>query len=190
MNIYDIVMKPLEAGLLGKIRSEIVPLAHGHVLETAMGTGANLPYYNPEKIISFTGSDKEISMEGEARGKNLFHDSFHMIPADMEALPLPNGHFDSVVSTLVLCTANIHKSLAEIQRVLKPGGLFIFIEHIKPKGNLGILADTVNKFWPKLAQGCNLNRHTDEIIKSSGFTNLNIHYKGAGIFCYGLAVKA
>lgn len=189
MNIYDIIMKPLEAGLLGKIRSEIIPLAHGHVLETALGTGANFPYYDPEKIISFTGSDKDVSAEGEARGKTLFTEDFQMVPADMEALPFADNHFDSVVSTLVLCTANIHKSLSEIQRVLKPGGLFIFIEHIRPKGNLGTLAEGFNKFWSKLAQGCNLNRSTDEIIKTSGFTNLHLHYKGAGIFCYGLAIK-
>ena len=183
-------MKPLEARLLGKVRAEIVPLAHGQVLETAMGSGANFPYYDLEKIIAFTGSDKAISPKAEMKGKKLFNDMFQAMPADVEALPFPNACFDSVVSTLVLCTVNIQKSLQEVQRVLKPGGFFIFIEHIKPKGNLGTLAEGLNKLWPIMTQGCNLTRHTDEILKNSGFTNLNINYTGSGIFCYGLAVRA
>lgn len=189
MDIYDFFMKPLEARILGEIRAEVVSLAHGHVLEIGIGTGANLPYYDKDKITAFSACDKERSKRLEDRAKATLSPVLHFVEGAVEALPFADSTFDSVVVSLVLCTADCGKGLAEIRRVLKPGGFFIFIEHIRPQGRLGAIVDGLNRLWPKLAKGCNLNRQTDDIIKESGFTSLTLDYKASGFICYGLAVN-
>ena len=184
MNVYDIAMMPLEAWVLKKMRSEIMPCAHGDVLEAGIGTGVNLRYYNPAKIRSLTGLDRQCSPELERRaGKN-----FSFYQGNVEEMPFTGGQFDTVVATLLFCTANIEKSMGEIQRVLKPGGLFIFIEHVRPKGaRVGKFFDFANGAWKRIADGCNLNRRTDEILRQSGFSELTI--KESGVFRYGTAKK-
>lgn len=182
MNIYDIAMMPLEAWVLKKMRSEIMPSAYGDVLEVGIGTGVNLRYYNPAKIRSLTGLDRQCSPELERRaGKN-----FSFYQGHVEEMPFAERQFDTVVATLLFCTAHIEKSLGEIQRVLKPGGLFIFIEHVRPKGaRAGKIFDFANGSWTRIADGCNLNRRTDEILRQSGFSDLAIGE--SGVFRYGTA---
>ena len=182
MDIYDVVMMPLEAWVLKKMRSEIMPSAYGDVLEVGIGTGVNLRYYNTAKIRSLTGLDRQCSPTLERRaGKNL---AFYT--GDVEKMPFEEGQFDTVVATLLFCTANIEKGLREIQRVLKPGGLFIFIEHVRPTGvRAGKLIDLVNSTWKRIADGCNLNRRTDEILQQGSFIDLTIGE--SGVFRYGTA---
>ena len=184
MDIYDVVMMPLEAWVLKKMRSEIMPSAYGDVLEVGIGTGVNLRYYNTAKIRSLTGLDRQCSPTLERRaGKNL---AFYT--GDVEKMPFEEGQFDTVVATLLFCTANIERGMREIQRVLKPGGLFIFIEHVRPKGSwAGSFADFANRSWILIADGCNLNRRTDQILKESSFSELTIMERG--VFRYGTAKK-
>jgi len=184
MNIYDIAMMPLEAWLLKKMRSEIMPSAYGDVLEVGIGTGVNLQHYNFAKIRSLTGLDRQSSSDLERRaGKN-----FSFYQGDVEKMPFAEGQFDAVVATLLFCTANIEKGMGEILRVLKPGGLFIFIEHVRPKGaRTGKVIDFANSAWTRIADGCNLNRRTDEVLRHSGFSDLTI--RESGVFRYGTAKK-
>lgn len=182
MNIYDIAMMPLEAWVLKKIRSEIMPSAYGDVLEVGIGTGVNLQQYNPEKIRSMTGLDRQCSPELDRRGGKAF--AFYQ--GDVEEMPFAENQFDTVVATLLFCTANTEKGLREIQRVLKPGGLFIFIEHVRPTGaRTGKVIDFVNGAWTRITDGCNLNRRTDEILQLSSFVDLTI--RESGVFRYGTA---
>lgn len=184
MNIYDLLMAPLERRILGEIRAELVPLAEKTVLEIGIGTGVNLRYYDYTKIDSIIGLDRKFSGELKRRAaKNM-----HFIAGDVECMPFATDSFDSIVGTLVLCSANPEKSLREILRILKPGGKFIFIEHIRPRGSLASkLADRLNRVWPILAQGCNLNRQTDLLLKQCGFADVTLRYKSSAIFCYGFA---
>ena len=184
MNIYDIAMMPLEAWVLKKMRSEIMPGASGDVLEVGIGTGVNLQYYHPAKIHSLTGLDRQRSPELDRRaGKN-----FTFYQGSVEEMPFAAGQFNTVVATLLFCTANIEKGMGEIQRVLKSGGLFIFIEHVRPKGaRTGKFFDFANGAWRQIADGCNLNRRTDAILRQSGFSDLTI--REGGVFRYGTAKK-
>ena len=184
MNIYDIAMMPLEAWGLKDMRSAIIPRAYGDVLEAGIGTGANLRYYNPAKIRSLTGLDRQCAPELESRARK----NFTFYRGSVENMPFAEGQFDTVVATLLFCTADIEKSMSEIQRVLKPGGLFIFIEHVRPKGSWsGSFADFANSSWTLIADGCNLNRRTDQILKESSFSELTIMERG--VFRYGTAKK-
>ena len=184
MNLYDIIMSPLETLILHDIRSEIIPLAQDNVLEVGIGTGANITYYDYSKISSLTGLDCKYSPELERHaGKKI-----HFSPGIIEKMPFATDSFDCVVATLILCTVDLEKSLQEIKRILKPGGMFIFIEHVRPSGKLaGAVFDALNKVWPRMAHGCNLNRETDVELGKSGFSNIHIKKKYNGIFCYGSA---
>ena len=186
MNIYDFVMKPVESLILHEVRSELMQLAEKDILEIGIGTGANLPYYDKTKISSITGLDREYTEELKPHEG----EHFRFVIGDIEKLPFAASSFDTVVVALVLCTVDLDKSLQEIKRVLKSGGTFVFIEHIRPHGKLaGSISDGLNHIWPKIARGCNLNRRTDKILQNSGFSQIDIHYKGANIFCYGSAKK-
>ena len=187
MDFYDMIMSPLEGSLLKKMRLEIMPQAEGDVLEVGIGTGANGPFYRYERIRSLTGLDWKYSPELE---KHYPPEKFKFVSADIEQIPFANDTFDSVVATLILCTVDIEKSLNEVMRVLKPGGNFIFIEHVRPVGLLaGKAFDAFNTVWPKLANGCNLNRQTSKALFQSGFADISYQQKLGGIFLYGTATK-
>ena len=94
-----------------------------------------------------------------------------IVEAPAERLPFPDGTFDTVVSTLVLCTvADQRRSLAEIRRVLKPGGRLLFVEHVRSDDpGLARWQDRLNGLNQIVAHGCNCNRTTVDAIRAAGF---------------------
>jgi len=97
--------------------------------------------------------------------------SVRFVEASAERLPFEAGEFDTVVCTLVLCSVDDQaRALAEIRRVLKPGGRFLFIEHIRsddPK--LARWQDRLERPWKLMVGGCHPNRPTLERIEAAGF---------------------
>ena len=95
-----------------------------------------------------------------------------VVEAPAERLPFPDSSFDTVVSTLVLCTvSDLPKTLAEVRRVLAPGGRLLFLEHVRsgdPK--VARWQDRLNGLNRIVAHGCNCNRSTLESIGSAGFS--------------------
>ncbi len=78
--------------------------------------------------------------------------------------------FDFVVSTLVLCTVDdVPQSLAEIRRVLRPGGQLRFIEHVRGTGFVGRTQDFIKPVWGYFGAGCNPNRRTEDALRAAGF---------------------
>jgi ubiquinone/menaquinone biosynthesis C-methylase UbiE len=91
--------------------------------------------------------------------------------APAEALPFPDGSFDVVVSTLVLCTVDDPgRALAEVRRVLAPGGRLVLLEHVRSGGGLARWQDRLAPLWRHLAAGCHLNRDTRAAVERAGFT--------------------
>ncbi len=94
-----------------------------------------------------------------------------IVRAPGEMLPFDDESFDTVIETLVLCTvADPEATAAEIRRVLKPDGKFLFMEHVRSeKPKLGRLQDRLEKPWMKIADGCHCNRRTVPMLKANGF---------------------
>lgn len=183
MDIYDILMAPVERFILRDIRAELMAHVEKSVLEIGVGTGANFKYYDFTKISNLTCIDVEFPAGMESKYPNI-----NFIKGSIEKMPFEPQSFDCIVATLILCTVDVEESLREILRTLKHGGLFIFIEHVKPEGETAAkIADRVNHIWRKMANGCNINRQTDKILEKSGFHNITINQKG--IFRYGVAKK-
>jgi len=99
-----------------------------------------------------------------------------VVRAAAERLPFPDNSFDTAVCTLVLCTVtDPEQALAELERVLKPGGRLLFLEHVRSEDpQLAKWQDRLAPFWRKCGHGCNPNRPTPELIRSSRFENVEI----------------
>ncbi|MGB5949584.1 MAG: class I SAM-dependent methyltransferase [Parvibaculum sp.] len=178
-------------------RKKVVPLAEGTVLEIGIGTGFNLPYYDParvKKVIGLDPSEASWKLAGE-RAKDLpFPVEFIGLPG--EQIPLDDKSVDTVLVTFSLCTIpDPVKALEGMRRVLKPGGKLVFCEHgAAPDADVLKWQNRINPVWRTLFGGCNLNRQMPSLIESSGFriTDLQSMYlpstpRIAGFNYWGMA---
>jgi len=155
-----------------KQREKIIPLAEGLVLEIGIGSGLNIPFYDPQKVDHLWGIDPSREMWAIAR-KNAeeHHLEAEFMESGAESIPLDDNAADTVVMTYTLCTiADAYAALNDIHRVLKPGGKLIFCEHGEaPDKDVRRWQQRMNPVWNKLAGGCNLNRPIPAYLEESGF---------------------
>jgi ubiquinone/menaquinone biosynthesis C-methylase UbiE len=127
---YDKSMRFFERVQFGGGREWVCSRAVGEVLEVAVGTGLNLPFYPAQ--VRLTGVDLSPAMLAVARqrGADLGR-AVDLREADAQALPFPDAHFDTVVCTLSLCTVPDERAaIGEMWRVLRPGGRLLLLDHI------------------------------------------------------------
>lgn len=138
------------------------------IVDIGIGTGPNLRYYPTDSHV--IGIEPNIHMWPYARRQNSSLQSLEFKVGKSENLPLSNACCDVVVTTLTLCSVtDVTNSLNEIVRVLKPGGLFIFVEHViaDPKNFLlRTLQYILNPLQQVVSDGCHLNRDTAHIIET------------------------
>ena len=152
-------------------RRSTLARARGRVLEIGAGTGFNVAHY-PDAVeeIVLTEPGRELLRRAERRASGSGR-RVEFVHAAAENLPFDSGSFDTVVSTLVLCSVRDQdQALSEIRRVLKPGGELLFMEHVRaddPK--LARWQDRLERPWRVLAMGCHPNRATLERIEAAGF---------------------
>lgn len=127
---YDRMVAPLEKRFMAASRRWIGERAVGEVLEVAAGTGLNLPHLPAD--VTFTGTDLSGPMLDAARSKaRAAGRQARWLEADAEALPFDDGSFDSVISTFAMCGfADYERALAEIVRVVRPGGRILLADHV------------------------------------------------------------
>lgn len=154
-------------------RRELLSQATGRTLEIGAGSGFNLPHY-PASVTELILSEPSPHMREHLR-ERLQVDappvgSWELADADAEALPFEDASFDTVVGGFILCSIpDPGRALAEMARVLKPGGRYLFIEHVHAgEGTmLGRFQDLIEVPHRYLAAGCHPNRRTGELIKHS-----------------------
>ena len=153
-------------------RRKVVPEARGRVLELGMGSGLNLPFYDPAKIESLTGLEPSEPMRRMAEAKAAEAGLVvEMTRGRAEAMPFESGAFDTVLCTFTLCSVQDSAAvLAEARRVLKPGGLFLFCEHgLAPDANVVKWQRRIEPVWKHIAGGCHLTRPVTAAIEAAGF---------------------
>jgi SAM-dependent methyltransferase len=156
-------------------RTLLSPL-RGTVVEIGPGTGANLTFYSPD--VRWIGIEPNGHMDAylyeEARRLRRDVD---VRGGTAEAIPLADETADAVVATMVLCSVeNQERALSEILRVLKPGGSFVFMEHVAADKGSRLLQvqNVLNPGWRLFADGCNINRSTGDAIRQAGFRAVHL----------------
>ncbi|WZZ06523.1 hypothetical protein YC2023_092444 [Brassica napus] len=146
------------------------------VLEIGVGTGPNFKYYSNIPNVSVLGVDPNAKMESYARKSaaqaGLKPEYFSFIHAVAEAIPLEDSSVDAVVGTLVLCSvADVTRTLNEIKRVLRPGGVYLFIEHVAGEDGsfLRLVQNVLDPLQQVVADGCHLTRCTGDYILEARF---------------------
>lgn len=176
--VYDRLTEASEAACLREWRSGLLHDLEGGVLEVGAGTGLNLPYY-PRTLDRLVLSEPDPHMRTRLaeRTRGLRWDRAEVLDASLEELPLADATFDAVVGTLVLCSVpSLERALSEIHRVLKPGGRFVFLEHVAAEDRPRRLKwqRRVEPFWMRVSGNCHLTRQTGEAIRAAGFGMLEI----------------
>ena len=154
------------------LRSKVVPLAYGDVLEVGMGSALNLGLYNAEKVQKVWGLEPSLGMRKRA-AKNLAKSPVNVewLGLPGERIPLDDISVDSIVLTYTLCTIpDWRAAMDQMHRVLKPDGKLFFCEHGRsPEGSVEKWQNKLNPVWGKVFGGCNLNRPVQKNIEASGF---------------------
>jgi len=181
-------------------RRRLVAAAHGSVVEIGAGYGATFPFYPP-------AVSEVLALEPDPtlRGLALTAAADAPVPVTVldgvaESLPAADASVDVVVSSLVLCSVTEPAAvLAEAVRVLKPGGLLLFYEHVRSNHRvLAAVEDLLTPLWARLAGGCHPNRDTAAAIEGAGLSIRALERFGFSVLpgnpplahVIGVAVKA
>lgn len=175
--LYDRVMAPAERACLVAWRQQLLAPLAGRVLEIGAGTGANLPHY-PHGLEELVVTEPDRHMRAKLdRAASRSLKPPRIVDASADSLPFADGSFDAVVATLVLCTVRApERVLAEVFRVLKPGGKLVFLEHVaaEPHSTRFVWQRRIDPVWKHLAGGCRVTRRTLEAIEATGFVDLDV----------------
>jgi ubiquinone/menaquinone biosynthesis C-methylase UbiE len=169
---YDRGLQASEEAGLRRMRETLLAEASGEVIEIGAGTGLNLELY-PEAVEGLTLVEPSSHMAKRLRARVAAAGRrATVLEAPAERLDgVGDASFDVAVSTLVLCTVpDPAAALAEMARVLRPGGRLLFVEHVRSREpGLAHWQDRLEKPWRFLADGCHCNRDTPATLAASGF---------------------
>ena len=169
--LYDPFLWWGEKSGLSKKRTRLLGEARGEVLEIGAGTGLNLAHYPSgldRLVLTEPEEHKAALLLKKAAGLGI---EAQFVRASAEALPFEDDSFDTIVATLVFCTVGEpERAIAELRRVLRPGGSWLFIEHIRSdRPAVGRIQDSIRRPWAAVADGCQCNRRTIGMIEAGGF---------------------
>jgi ubiquinone/menaquinone biosynthesis C-methylase UbiE len=148
-------------------RTKIAGLATGRVLEIGAGTGFNFPYYSGDATVVATEPDPEMLRRADPRARRH---GLELIPSPAERLPFPDGSFDTVVATGVFCAVDDPAAaIAEVHRVLRPGGALRFWEHTRAeRSGCQLMQRALDPIHYRVFR-CHIGRDTLRLIEEAGF---------------------
>jgi len=170
--IYPPLSRSMERHGFAEQRQRMLAPTTGRVIEVGAGNGLNFAHY-PAAV------SEVVAVEPEDHLRDLAREAAALapVPVDVvdgvaEELPFPDGSFDAAVASLVLCSVEEpDRAAAELLRVLRPGGLLVFLEHVssdspsRRRVQRGL--DAV--VWPHVSGGCRLSRDTMGTLTAAGF---------------------
>lgn len=176
--LYDDLVVPalvhwgMQSQQLASWRMRTVAGAYGRVLEIGIGSGFNFPHYSREvrEVVGVDPSSELLRRAAKAGGWMPF--KIRLMCQSAEGLPFPDASFDCVVATWALCSIpDAAAALAEAHRVLRPNGLFLFIEHGAAMHEPGLerWQQRLTPAWRLIAGGCHLDRRPDRLLEQAGF---------------------
>jgi len=172
---YDWGMARSERRFAAGWRRALLADVAGEVLEIGAGTGANLAHY-PAALgrLVVTEPDRHMRARLQARAAEPGAPELGIVDAHAESLPFADASFDVVVGTLVLCSVRDPvASLAELRRVLRPGGRLVYFEHVASENaRIRRVQELVQPVWRCLAGNCHLARPTGDLLDAAGFLPL------------------
>ncbi len=160
-------------GPITKQRAKIVPRARGTVLEIGIGSGQNLPHYNPAHVDKIIGVDPDDYIwKRSAARREACTIPIERIGLSGEAIPLCDDLADTVVVTYSLCTIpDPVAALSEMKRIVKPGGEILFCEHGKaPDAGVHQWQNRIDPVWKYIAGGCHSGRDIPALLQAAGLT--------------------
>ena len=175
--LIDLVMRNRA---LTAYRQRLVPKAEGRVLEIGVGSGLNLPFYSDQvsHVIGLDPSFELLEMAWDAAKRSAMPVS--LLNGSAGAIPLPDKSIDTVVTTWTLCSIpEVERALAEVRRILRPGGAFLFVEHgLAPEPGVQRWQHRLTPAWMRVGGGCHLDRAPDRLLASAGLhvTDLETGY--------------
>lgn len=175
---YDKAFAPLEKRFLSAWRQETLSYLpeNAKILEIGAGTGLNFRFY--PRCRHAVASEISLKMLEFAREKTDF---IELVQADAESLPFTENSFDAAFATLVFCSIpKPENAFLQLLKVVKPDGLIVLLEHVRPKGLSGFAFDFLNIFTAALIED-HFNRQTALIAEKSGLKILEVKEKAFGI---------
>lgn len=174
--IYDPFMESMEQKVLSRYRKQLLEPLHGDILEVGSGTGVNFKLY-PDgcRVIASEPSEHMLNYAKERLRTEFINANIELVLAGVGSEVLedyvPEEGFDAIVCTLVLCTIpEPEKAVQSFKRWLKPDGKLIILEHVHAQNQpRKAFHSLVNPVWKHVAEGCNINRDTAEMLRSVGF---------------------
>jgi len=167
--LYDVMGRRVEKGELGAKRPELVAGLEGEVLEIGAGTGFNLPHYEKASRVVAIEPDPSMARRLPRRAAEATV-PVEVVSGSAESLPFPDESFDTAVVTFVFCSVNDPSAaLADVRRVLKPGGRLVLLEHVRGDDRLARWQERLTPLHRRLAGNCHLNRDTRGAVAAAGF---------------------
>jgi ubiquinone/menaquinone biosynthesis C-methylase UbiE len=162
---------------LREVRTRVCSALRGDVVEVGFGTGLNAPHY-PDGIQRIAAVEpSSLCMHIAEPRIAATSAKVELAGLNGETLDLPSDEFDAALSTWTLCTIpDVAAALAEIRRVLKPGGTFHFVEHGRaPDAHVARWQARIEPAWKHVAGGCHVTRQISDLVERAGFQLDSVH---------------